>query len=238
MRSLLRFHRWMGLAGGIFFLVLAVTGVMLNHTDGLHLHERKLDWDWLLNWYGIKQPVVSNSFALGNHRATQVNFSTYFDERNLALPSGDLVGGIVMEDLFIIAQAERLILLSAQGEVHELIEAHHGLPTPLDALGTTTDGKLTLHRGPQAWLADIHELSFSPYSGISQKSLPVAIPDPIKANLVRHYRGNLSLEKIVLDLHSGRLWGSWGPWVMDAAALTLLALSGTGLYIALRLKRV
>ncbi len=43
------------------------------------------------------------------------------------------------------------------------------------------------------------------------------------------YRGNgLPLERIILDLHSGRMFGTFGEYVMDIVALLFifLALSG------------
>ncbi len=46
--------------------------------------------------------------------------------------------------------------------------------------------------------------------------------------------GGLPLERVVLDLHSGRLFGWLGPYVMDAAALGLLIVAITGLLLAAR----
>ena len=43
------------------------------------------------------------------------------------------------------------------------------------------------------------------------------------------YRGSgVPLHRIVADLHSGRFMGPVGPYVMDAAALTLILLAGSG----------
>lgn len=39
----------------------------------------------------------------------------------------------------------------------------------------------------------------------------------------------LSLERILLDVHSGRIFGHYGPWLMDGAALMLLILAATGI---------
>ena len=46
------------------------------------------------------------------------------------------------------------------------------------------------------------------------------------------YRGSgLSLERVILDLHSGRIVGQWGVYVVDGAALLFLALVITGLWM-------
>ena len=41
-------HRGMGALAALFLLMLAVTGILLNHTLDLKLAERHLDWPWLL----------------------------------------------------------------------------------------------------------------------------------------------------------------------------------------------
>ena len=41
----------------------------------------------------------------------------------------------------------------------------------------------------------------------------------------------LTLDKVVLDIHTGRFFGSAGEWLMDIAAIALLLLSASGLYM-------
>jgi uncharacterized iron-regulated membrane protein len=43
-------------------------------------------------------------------------------------------------------------------------------------------------------------------------------------------RGGLPLERVILDLHSGRIVGDWGVYVVDGAALLFLALVITGMW--------
>ena len=45
-----------------------------------------------------------------------------------------------------------------------------------------------------------------------------------------HARNGLPLERILLDLHTGRFFGSTGAWIMDAAAIALLYLTLSGIY--------
>ena len=44
----------------------------------------------------------------------------------------------------------------------------------------------------------------------------------------------LSLERLLLDVHSGRIFGRYGPWVVDAAAIALLMLGLSGVWIYVR----
>jgi hypothetical protein len=51
--------------------------------------------------------------------------------------------------------------------------------------------------------------------------------------------GLLTWERVLLDLHAGRLFGRLGPWLVDAVAIALvaLALSGIALWVKQRLRR-
>ena len=44
----------------------------------------------------------------------------------------------------------------------------------------------------------------------------------------------LTFERVLLDLHSGRIFGRAGPLVMDAAAVLFIALALTGFWMWLR----
>lgn len=41
----------------------------------------------------------------------------------------------------------------------------------------------------------------------------------------------LTVDKVILDIHTGRFFGEFGSIVMDAAAIAFLILSGTGIYM-------
>jgi hypothetical protein len=50
MRSL---HRSLGALIAIFVIILAATGILLNHSSQLKLDEEYLTWPWLLEHYGV-----------------------------------------------------------------------------------------------------------------------------------------------------------------------------------------
>lgn len=54
-RRLLRFmrklHIWVGLSAALYFMLIATTGVMINHREGLRLEERNVSRTWLPNGY-------------------------------------------------------------------------------------------------------------------------------------------------------------------------------------------
>src|SRR3954463_5453924 len=54
-RRLLRFmrklHIWVGLSAALYFMLIATTGVMINHREGLRLEERDVSRSWLPSGY-------------------------------------------------------------------------------------------------------------------------------------------------------------------------------------------
>ena len=64
---------------------------------------------------------------------------------------------------------------------------------------------------------------------------PQVLPEAISKAISQAYLGEgLPLERILLDLHSGRLFGKIGVYVMDSAAVLMIVLTVTGLLIWIR----
>jgi uncharacterized iron-regulated membrane protein len=56
------------------------------------------------------------------------------------------------------------------------------------------------------------------------------VPDELLQSLQAKYRGRgLSVERVLADVHSGRIVNITGPYLMDAVGLLLIALSVTGI---------
>jgi hypothetical protein len=50
-RAVRRFHLYLGLAAALYFMLIAATGVALNHREGLRLEERYISRGWLPSSY-------------------------------------------------------------------------------------------------------------------------------------------------------------------------------------------
>ena len=102
-RSLYQWHRMLGIAAGVFVLLLAVTGLMINHTESLELDERYAKADWLLNWYGIAPPADAVSYRLGEHWVSQLGNRLYLDGEEIPGSYGRLLGVAGTRQLLVIA---------------------------------------------------------------------------------------------------------------------------------------
>ena len=65
----------------LFFLILAVTGFVLNHGGDLGLDTKYVHASWLSRWYGIKSEVPHRLFRAGRHQIAAANGRWLLDGR-------------------------------------------------------------------------------------------------------------------------------------------------------------
>lgn len=232
-----RWHRRLGAIAAVLVALLAITGVALNHTDELGLDRRHVTSGWLLDWYGVEAPVSGFGFDAGGREVTLLGDHLYVDRHFVGEPFISLHGAVEAGGLLAIAADGDVLLLTADLDLVERLDRYAGVPAGLRNIGTTPDGKIAVRTEEGLWLADGQMLTWS--SIPEQPDVRWATPSPPSAELLAALRADfrrrmLSVERAVLDLHSGRLFGRAGPWVMDAAAvvMTILAVSGFWLWLA------
>ncbi len=237
-------HRRIGLVAALFAVLLAVTGIMLNHTENLKLDSRHVHSTMLLDWYGIKAPVQSLSYVAGEHWISQLGDRLYFDKRELPHKTGRLVGVVALQDRIIVAVGSNILLLTVAGDLLETVSGAEGVPAGIRDIGVKDTG-LVVRASHGDYLSDKDALDWQeseqdgdvhkPVEGVVWAK-PAPLPPVLYDQLAEAYRGqDLSVERVLLDLHSGRFWGWGGVWFMDAIAIliTLLALSGVWMWLRL-----
>jgi len=226
-----RWHRRLGVLAAFFVLVLSATGIVLNHTAELGLDRRFIDWPWLSKAYGDDSGNLP-AFQLGEHWLTRAaNGQVYFDAQDVAPCSGKLVGAVAAGDLLYAGCAEELLLITGRGELVESVNASTGLPVPLQAVGLI-DSQVVVQAGGTWWLADLELMDFShraPAAGaVIRQLVPDRLPDAMRAQIPVPDQW-LSWERLLLDLHSGRVVGRVGVLWVDAVGVLLAGLAVSGI---------
>jgi len=233
--NLATWHRRLGLAAAFFVLVLAATGIALNHTAELGLDQRHLKADWLLAWYGIEAPTETISFAVGAGVVTQLGDRVYLDASPVEEGVEEVSGAVSIGELVVTAVDGDLLVLTANGERVERLGRKDRVPVGLVAVGIDQQGALLVRTDGGLFRADDALLGWSPVGDHDQSarwSMPAPTDAKMRATLRSDYLARiLSLERVLLDLHSGRLFGRFGPWVMDIAATLLMLLAVTGIWL-------
>lgn len=226
-----RWHRRLGVLAAFFVLVLSATGILLNHTAELGLDRRFIDWPWLSEAYGDDSGNLP-AFQLGEHWLTRAaNGRVYFDAQEVAPCRGKLVGAVVSGELLYAGCAEELLLITDSGELVESVNASTGLPVPLQAVGLI-ESQIVVQAGGTWWLADLDLLDFShraPGGGaVIRQLVPDQLPDAMRAKIPVPDQW-LSWERLLLDMHSGRLIGRVGVLWVDGVGVLLAGLAVSGI---------
>ena len=244
-RWLQRWHRVVGLVAALFLFGLASSGLVLMFSDALHLPSRQVDQAWLMNWYGINAPPSPRGFQHGSHWVTQLGKRLYYDTHEISPVEGVLlgvfdVGDVSPHEWLVITDAELLVLNDA-GKVLEHLGRESGLPVGMTSVGRDAHNHIVLASTADRYLYQPDTGEFAPDTehGAVQWSAGTTPPAAVTDIVVKAYRGEgLSLERVVLDIHSGRLFGRWGPVLIICASLALLFLAVSGVVAAIRRARM
>jgi hypothetical protein len=238
LRTLFRLHRTMGLLAAMIFLVLVGTGLLLNHTETLHLNTRYVPSRILQDWYGIATPANLKSYAVNNHWITESGGRLYFDASELPAQGLHLVAAVALPDMIVVALDGRMLLLTFEGEVIEALGGAEGVPAGMKRVGSDR-ASFVVQAAHGYYHADrqmLHWKLSEPKEVVWAQPQP--LPDTLREALVQAHRGKgLSWERVLLDMHSGRILGRAGVWLVDLAAIVLLYLVLTGVWMWIRLHR-
>ena len=231
-RFLLRWHRRIGVVLMLFVVVLVGTGIALNHTEDLALDRRFIQQPALLNHYGIP-PAALRSVDLGATWLSQLaGRQLFLDTTAVADCEGALIGAVSLAPLLAVLCEHELVLLSADGALIDRLRQGTGLP-PSTAVGL--QGKtlvLATDQGLQRLDLDSFALAGVASDGNIHWSALAEAPPELRSPLLNEERGDgISWERLLLDLHSGRLFGAAGVWAVDIMALALLLIALSGVWV-------
>lgn len=239
-------HARVGAMAAIFFLLLAVSGLALNHTDTLNLAKYQVHSNWLMRWYGLQSTIPASGYLFKDGYFVASKERWVMDGQVLPEPKQNLIGAISWGDMRAIASEDYLFLYLSDGKLLDSLSGAALPNTPIKRLGRinigatsqllleTAQGRFVTEDG-LAWQA----LKVAKTSAVNQPvwAIEQTLPQALSASLNRAFAPSLSLERIVLDLHSGRIFGSYGPLFMDITAIGLIILSLSGIWIYLRTTR-
>ncbi len=213
---LLRWHRRMGVLLSAFLLWMVISGVLLNHGDDFQLDQQAVDSTFWLNWYGVQS--TESNITIDNKTLSITQSGLYLAQQNLG-DCSSLLGVMRLADMIVIACPQHLLLLTSNGELIDQTDSLHGLQQTFTAtMSEANIAYLQTTNNVYRLNTDDLSLSLSTYQ-------PSTWLKPIQP------AARISVERWLLDAHSGRLLGHWGVWFVDALALILviLVLSGWAL---------
>jgi len=232
-RSFYEWHRRLGVCLSLPIIFIAITGVLLNHSQLLKLEQIFIKSPYLLEWYGMtptRQPLLLE----WEQQISQLEDLVFVDGRLVRDNFGVVVGAVGWKDLLVIVSEDSLLAL--ERDTLNTVESigRESLPKgKVIAVGKvgesllldTEEGRYRADRSQLVFVADLRE-------GIPAQLRQSIVPEALHAQMLEQWRSRgLSLWRVVIDLHSGRIFGSAGVFLADLAGVVLLLLVGSGLYV-------
>ena len=228
-----RAHRWMGVAVCLFIVFLVFTGWALNHTAELGLARLSVQVPWISSWYGLRGEVPTMGYTASGRWLIAGEATALLDGKPIDVKLDTLIGMSAAAGLIAVASRNELLLLDTQGRVLERVLATQLPMGPITRIGNATN--VIVAQGNGSYASE-DGVKWTPYAGDVIWSARQALP-PDQQVFAKKLAPGISLERIMQDLHSGRVLGRYGPYLVDAVGLIFLLLAASGLWMFFRHRR-
>lgn len=228
-----RWHRRLGVASSVFVIILVLTGLALNHNAQLRLDQRHVSVAWLLSWYDIKTPEMV-TFSAGGQWINLLANVLYWDGRAVLDHVSGLSGVVGAGPMIVVAMDDEVAMFTRRGRLIERMNPIADARARLLRIGLSRDDRVILQTTTGFYGANETLTRFIPRATPVNVSWsePATLPEALRQELLEAWRGRgVSLERLLLDIHTGRFLGGWGVWLVDIAALVFLALALSGIWL-------
>jgi hypothetical protein len=222
-------------------LVFAFTGLALNHSDKLGLDRHHLQHRFWQRLYPLDPDIKVTGLEDQGHWFSHAGGRLYFDQRYITASTA--ANAVVrLNDFWAISNTTEILLIDDQGSLLERITAEQ-LPGRIRGL-EQHGHELIIYSRYANFVGDIDSLNWrvlapdgvqqAPPPRVARSRPPAPVVDAIHRDVRAHA---FSLERLLLDIHNGQLFGLVGVVVMDSAAFALIALSVSGLLLWVSYRR-
>lgn len=222
-----RWHRRIGLAAALFLAWLALTGIAIHHAASLGLDAMSLRSPWLLKHYGLYEHPAAG-FESAGHRLIASEAGAVLDGRTLKPALIGTRGFVAVADVLFVATDDSIELLTADGERIESLRPPALPVSTLSRIGLVEgkaviegkDGLIFASADGDAWTA-VSDSSATDVQWSQPKTLPLSAGEGAA----------ISANQVLLDAHSGRLFGRLGPYFVDIVGGLAILLALTGVWV-------
>lgn len=230
-----RWHRRFGVCASLFVLWLVFSGWALNHSEALGLARIPVRADWLMDWYGIEDGVPGIGFFADGYWLIANGETVLLDGRPVPLHLAHPIGMVGIQDLLFIADETGIAILTVD---KRLVEELRGEALPvrrIRRIGVAGDQVVVEGaEGRNRRFVTRDGLAWTPFSDDAEWAQPAVLPRHVRESAESAMQASLPLERVLLDLHSGRVLGRYGPYFIDLIGLLLAALAISGVWMYLR----
>ncbi len=230
-KNLRQWHKWVGYGSLILVLILSITGLILNRTEKFNLNQIQINNSYILWLYDLSPKTSLLFFNDDGHWLSWLEGNLYYNNKLISQNTPAPIGLVKLDHMIIVGSNDRLTLFLTDGTLVESLY-RSDLPSEITMLGKTKKGMPVIISKSKKFTSDNDLISWYEIDKTIDVtlSMPTEGPSLITEQIMQNFQGQgVSLYKIILDLHSGRIMGSFGSYIMDLAAISLIFLCITGL---------
>ena len=238
-----QWHQRGGLFAFLFMGWLGISGFLLNQSASWGLDAIRVGSQTLMAMYGLHPEVPDSGYKQGGHWLATTTENTVVDghvlDSHIPSPLGFAAVNIDGSQTLFVATKDKVTVLDTEGRVIDELSDYLLPVGAVSALGTTSSGE-----GDASTVVVKGERSYTSRDGIAWVPLQddsavswsqqTALSEGIKSQVEPFARPTVALEQVLIDLHSGRLFGRVGPWVINTVGVICVWLSISGVWMMWR----
>lgn len=234
-----RWHRRAGIAAFALICWLAASGVLLSRSEDLGFDRMQIDWPWLMSLYGLHAEAPLQGFSAGDHWLASTEDFTLLDGRPLRPSIAKPLGLVAAATQLAVATPNSLVLLSADGARIDELRTPILPIANLRRIGTLAgaDGSIVVQDLDSYVSRDGGDHWHAVSTEAVRWSQAVDLDNAQRRQLLPYAQPRVPLEQLLIDLHSGRLFGRTGSWIITVTGICALWLAPSGLFLWLRAHR-
>lgn len=230
-----RSHRVVAIGAFSFLILLAITGLLLNHSDDLGLPHQYISGAVAKGLYGVEAPPIDAAFAAAESVFVTLSGTLYADIAPVADDVGEIRGAVASNGIIVVVTDREVILTTREATLIERTDMASGQQLHRVGLDGSrvivelADGRFEFDYDQMQLLA------LEPATSDIAWSESVQPEDEQLRQLGNATSGQIiSWERVLSDLHSGRILPTVGRYLFDLAALCLLYLCISGVFLWFR----
>lgn len=239
--TLREWHKRIGLFAFAFMGWLGASGFLINQSADWGYDVVRIDWPWVTALYSLSAEPPRSGFGTGDHWLAITSDHTVLDGQPLKEPIPDVLGlvdnGKPDDPFLFVGVPGGLIMLTADGERYDVLRSPILPVTTVRRVGITAEGAIAV-QDLDAFQSHDEGLQWTPVDPIRVRwSQPQALPKAVREDLRPWSRPSVSLEHLLVDAHSGQLFGNTGAWIINLVGLSSMWLAFSGVWMWWRIRR-
>jgi PepSY-associated TM region len=227
----LRWHRRIGLSVVVMVIFLAISGLLLNHSPSIGLSQQTLRSQWLLDWYGFETTAFTGFKLEKKWLSHPGGHDLFLNDKPVSSCKAPLLGASRTPSLLLALCQDELVILTHEGDLVEKVSTLNGLPESTSALQVVGEEILIISNAKILSLNIDTLKTQASNTHVTEWSKATPLPQRLIEQLNQHAAlPGVSMETLILDLHSGRFFGTAGVLFVDLVGLLICLLALTGLW--------